>query len=341
MCGRRGVSTSFQDHVVVITGASSGIGRTCADMFGKQGARVGLIARNRDALDTAAAEIRAGGGEAMVLPLDLADQQAVQSAARQVVERWGHIDTWVNNAMVSVFSPAIEMKAEEFRRITEVNYLGCVYGTMAALEYMVPREQGVVVQICSALAYRSIPLQSAYCASKAAMRAFSDSVRTELLHDGSKVRISTLILPAVNTPQFHVVKTRLPNHPQPVPPIYQPELIAGAVMHAVRHPVREMIIGGSALKAVIGQKLIPGLLDHYLARTLYTAQQTDYPVEPQRPNNLFEPTPFDPGAHGEFDDRSRTGSMQLWLRTHRLVAASVGLLGVGLGAAFAGRTHRP
>ncbi len=319
------MADSLENRVVVITGASSGIGRACARAFGATGANVALIARSQPALEAAAGEITAAGGHALSLPLDVADSDAVQKGAAAVEQQWGHIDVWVNNAMVSVFSPAMQMNMQEFRHVTEVNYLGCVYGTMAALASMVPRDSGVVVQVCSALAYRSIPLQSAYCASKAAMRAFSDSVRTELLHDGSKVRISTLILPAVNTPQFDVVRSRLPRHPQPVPPIYQPELIADAVLYACRHGVREMVIGGSALKAVVGQKIAPGLLDRYVGRTLYDAQQTDQPINPDRPDNLFAPLPGDPGAHGDFDSKARSRSLQLWARMHPRVSA-IGLL---------------
>ena len=317
------MSRPVAEQVVVVTGASSGVGRACVRAFAAEGAKVGLIARNEEALNVAAREVREAGGEALVLPLDVANSDAVEDAAAAVEARWGRIDTWVNDAMVSVFSPALEMKMEEFRRITDVNYLGSVYGTMAALKRMRAQDQGTIVQVCSALAYRSIPLQSAYCASKAAMRAFSDSVRTELIHDGSRIRVSVLILPAVNTPQFNVVKTRLPRHPQPVPPIYQPELIAEAVLYAAQHSVREMVIGGSALKAVVGQKFIPGLLDRYLAATGYDSQQTDKSVNAGRPDNLFAPIPGDPGCHGVFDVWSRYGSLQLWFRTHaRLLALS-------------------
>jgi NADP-dependent 3-hydroxy acid dehydrogenase YdfG len=335
------VSKPLNEQVVVVTGASSGVGRACARAFGSEGARVALIARNEAALAIVTREVEEAGGEALALPLDVANSDAVEDAAAKVEGRWGRIDTWVNDAMVSVFSPALEMKMEEFRRVTEVNYLGCVYGTMAALRRMQVQDEGVIVQICSALAYRSIPLQSSYCATKAAMRAFSDSIRTELIHDGSKVRVSVMILPAVNTPQFNVVKTRLPRHPQPVPPIYQPEVIAHAVLYAAEHPVREMVIGGGALKAVIGQKFIPGLLEHYLAKTCYDAQQTDQPLEPGRPDNLFAPIPGDPGCHGAFDARSRGGSLQLWLRTHpRLLAVAAGAATLA-GFALRTRTSAP
>ena len=332
------MSRPVHEQVVVITGASSGVGRACARAFGSKGAKVGLIARNQEALNVAAREIHEAGGEALPLPLDVANSDSVEDAAAAVEARWGRIDTWVNDAMVSVFSPAVDMKMEEFRRVTEVNYLGCVYGTMAALRRMRRQDEGAIVQICSALAYRSIPLQSAYCASKAAMRAFSDSIRTELIHDGSKVRLSVLILPAVNTPQFNVVKTRLPRHPQPVPPIYQPELIAEAAMYAAQHHVREMVIGGGALKAVVGQKFVPGLLDHYLAATCYDGQQTDQPVDAGRSDNLFAPIPGDPGCHGAFDSRSRSGSLQFWLRTHARLLA-LGAAAAALGGLAAGRRN--
>jgi len=334
------MSRPIGEQVVVVTGASSGVGRACVRAFAAEGARVGLIARNEEALAVAAREVHEAGGEALVLPLDVANSDAVEDAAAKVEARWGRIDTWVNDAMVSVFSPALEMQMEEFRRITDVNYLGCVYGTMSALRRMRRQDEGVIVQVCSALAYRSIPLQSAYCASKAAMRAFSDSVRSELIHDGSKVRLSVLILPAVNTPQFNVVKTRLPRHPQPVPPIYQPELIAEAALYAAQHHVREMVIGSGALKAVVGQKFIPGLLDRYVAATCYDGQQTDKPVDANRPDNLFAPVPGDPGCHGMFDSRARSGSVQYWLRTHPRLLALGAAAGAALGSLAAQRRAR-
>ncbi|HET7753583.1 MAG TPA: SDR family oxidoreductase, partial [Anaeromyxobacteraceae bacterium] len=290
-------SRTLSEQVVVVTGASSGIGRAIARAFGAAGAKVGLIARTREALEHCAEEIRRAGGDALVLPLDVADAAAVERAADDVVARWGRIDTWVNDAMVSVFSPVSQMTAAEYRRVTEVNYLGFVHGTLAALKHMRQRDEGHVIQIGSALVYRSIPLQSAYCASKAAIRGFTDSLRCELLHDRSRIRISMLQLPAVNTPQFDVVRSRLPNHPQPVPPIYQPEVIARAALHVAEHPTRELWIGWSAMKAIVGQKVIPGLLDRYLGRTGYASQQTDEPVDPGRPDNVDRPIPGDRGAH--------------------------------------------
>ena len=306
-----------RDRVVVVTGASAGVGRAVARAFGDERAKVGLIARTREALQDAAGEIERAGGEAMVLPLDVADAAAVQAAADSVVARWGRIDVWVNDAMVSVFAPVKEMRPEEYRRVTEVDYLGFVYGTQAALKHMLPRDAGHVIQIGSALVYRSIPLQSAYCASKAAIRGFTDSLRCELIHDGSHVKLSMVQLPAVNTPQFDVVRSRLPNHPQPVPPIFQPEVIARAVLWVSRHPVRELWVGWPAVKAILGQKLAPGLLDRYLGRTGYAAQQTEEPVSADRQDDVDRPLPGDRGAHGDFDPRARGFSVELWLRMNR------------------------
>src|SRR5438067_11515584 len=260
-------------QIVAVTGASQGIGRAIARAFGAAGARVGLIARGLDGLNACRAEIEQAGGQALVLPADVSRAADVQKAAHALADRFGGIDTWINDAMVSVFSPVVEMTPEEFRRVTEVNYLGTVHGTLAALRYMLPMDEGVVLQIGSALVYRSIPLQSAYCASKAAIRGFTDSLRCELLHDGSKVRLCMLQLPAVNTPQFDVVRTRLPCHPKPVPPIFQPEMIARAVLHAAKYPTREIWVGWSAAKAILGQKFIARLLDRYLAHIGYHAQQ--------------------------------------------------------------------
>lgn len=323
----------FEGEVVVVTGASAGVGRAIARAFGAEGASVGLLARNADALENAACEIRAAGGEALVIPTDVSDARAVEAAADAVVARFGRIDVWVNDAMVSVFSPVMETTPDEYRRVTEVTYLGCVHGTRAALRHMLPRDEGHLIQVGSALAYRSIPLQSAYCAAKAAMRAFTDSLRCELLHDGSHVRLSAVQLPAVNTPQFEYVRTRLPGHPQPVPPIYQPEVIARAVLHVARHPTRELWIAWSTVKAILGQRVIPGLLDRYLGRIGYRVQQADRPPEPGRPDNLEAPVPGDMGAHGEFDAEARARSFSTWLRLRRgPIAAALAAAGLGVAA---------
>ncbi len=302
------------EQVVVVTGASSGVGRAIALAFGERGARVGLIARNEEALRDVAADIGTMGGQAMVLPLDVSKAAMVEDAAAQVEAKWGRIDTWVNDAMVTVFSPASHTTMDEYRRVTEVNYLGYVHGTMAALKRMKPRNQGTVIQIGSALAFRAIPLQSAYCATKGAIHLFTDSVRTELLHEGNRVQLSELVLPAVNTPQFDHSRSRMPRKAQPVPPIYQPEVIAQAALFAATHPVRDLVIGWGALKAVMGQKVAPGALDVYLARTGYDSQMTDQPAEPGRPDNLYAPSPGRLRAHGRFDSRSKAHSLQLQLR---------------------------
>jgi NAD(P)-dependent dehydrogenase (short-subunit alcohol dehydrogenase family) len=320
------------EQVVVVTGASSGVGRAIARAFGRRGAKVGLIARNEEALEHAAAEIRGAGGEALVLPCDVSEAQALEAAADAVERHWGRIDTWINDAMVSVFAPVLETTPEEYRRVTEVAYLGYVFGTQSALRRMRARGRGTIIQVGSALAYRSIPLQSAYCASKAAIRGFTDSLRTELIHDRSPVRVCMVHLPAVNTPQFDVVRSRLPRRAQPVPPIYQPEPIAEAVVYASEHPTRELWLGGPTILAVVGQRLIPALLDRYLGRVGYRRQQTDE-LRSRTADNLDAPMPGDRGAHGRFDRRARRFTPEIWLRTHprALAGAALALAAVGLG----------
>ena len=316
---------------MVVTGASSGVGRALVRVFGERGARVGLIARNEHALQNAAREIRSAGGEALVLPLDLANAESVTHAAERVIEEFGTIDVWINNAMVSVFSPVLRMRPEEYQRVTDVNYLGTVYGTMAALQHMAPRNSGHIIQIGSALAYRSIPLQSAYCAAKAAVRGFTDSLRSELIHDGSSVKLSMLQLPALNTPQFDVVRSRLPHRAQPVPPIYQPELVAEAALYLLRHPQRELWLTASTTKAIVGQRFIPGLLDKYLASKAYAGQQTERP-RPYRLDNVDTTIPGDRGAHGRFDARARRTSGQFWLRQHSFEVAAAAATAALAGA---------
>jgi NAD(P)-dependent dehydrogenase (short-subunit alcohol dehydrogenase family) len=321
-------------QVVVVTGASAGVGRATARRFARRGAAVALLARGESGLAGAADEVRSAGGAPLVVPVDVADHKEVYAAADRIERELGPIDTWVNVAFSAVFAPATEISPDEYRRVTEVTYLGYVYGTKAALERMLQRDRGTIVQVGSALAYRGIPLQSAYCAAKHAIQGFHDSVRAELLHQRSNVRTTMVQLPAVNTPQFDWVLSRLPRQPQPVPPIYQPELIARGIVYAADHPRRrEYWIGGSTAATMIGNKLGAGLLDRYLARTGYDTQQTDERVPPDRPANLWEPADGpsgrDYGTHGRFDDRSTSRSYQLWASEHH------GLLG-GLTAAAAG-----
>jgi NAD(P)-dependent dehydrogenase (short-subunit alcohol dehydrogenase family) len=318
-------------RVVVITGASAGVGRATVVEFARQGARIGLIARGQAGLEGAREDAERAGGTALMLPADVADPAAVEHAAATVEERFGPIDVWVNNAMTSVFSPVAELTPEEFRRVTEVTYLGVVYGTLAALRRMRPRDRGVIVQVGSALAYRGIPLQAAYCGAKHAIQGFMDSLRSELLHDGSGVHVTMVQMPALNTPQFGWVKSRLPRRAQPVPPIFQPEVAARAIVWASEHRRREVYVGAPTVLAVVGNKLAPGLGDWYLARTGYASQQTDEPRDPDRPDNLWSPVDAarDFGAHGTFDARARSSSPQLWLTEHRA------WLGAGVLAAVA------
>ncbi len=319
----------MKNEVVVITGASAGLGRATAREFGKNGARVGLIARGVDGLEAAKREIESAGGKAMVLPLDVADADAIQKAAVSVEQEFGPIDIWVNNAMASVFSPVKEMTPAEYKRVTEVTYLGVVYGTLAALKHMLPRDRGTIVQVGSALAYRSIPLQSAYCAAKHAIAGFTDSLRCELIHDNSNVRITMVQMPALNTPQFGWVKSRLKHKAQPVPPIFQPEVGARAIYWAAHHTRREFYAGWPTVEAIVGNKLAPGWLDQYLARTGFKSQQTSEPEDPNRPDNLWKPVGGDHGAHGTFDSRARSHSWEVkasiakpWISAGLAIAAA-------------------
>jgi NAD(P)-dependent dehydrogenase (short-subunit alcohol dehydrogenase family) len=326
-------------QVVVITGASAGVGRAAAREFGRRGACVGLLARGRDGLRGAQRDVEKLGGKALAIPTDVSDAERVEAAAEKIEKKFGPIDVWVNNAMVSVFSPALEMQPEEFRRVTEVTYLGVVHGTLAALRRMHARDRGVIVQVGSALAYRSIPLQSAYCGAKHAMVGFTDSLRCELVHDRSRVHLTVVHMPALNTPQFAWVKSRLPRRPQPVPPIFQPEVAAKAIAYAADHHPRELWVGGPTVKAIVGEIVAPGLLDRYLGKTGYDSQQTAEPVEPGRRDNLWEPLPGDHGAHGSFDDRAKAMSWELWSRMNLPWLLMAGL-GVAAGVAAAVRSKR-
>jgi NAD(P)-dependent dehydrogenase (short-subunit alcohol dehydrogenase family) len=325
---------------VVITGASAGLGRAIAHEFAKVGARVGLISRDLPALEATAAEVERLGGAAATYAADVSDDGAVEAAAASFEERLGPIDVWVNNAMVSVFSPIKEMEAADFRRVTEVNYLGYVHGSLAALRRMLPRDRGRIIQVGSALAVRSIPLQAAYCASKHAIVGFTDSLRCELIHDKSKVKAIVVHMPAMNTPQFTWVKSRLPNLPQPVPPIYEPEVGARVILHAAltSSPRREYWVGGSTVKAIVGQKLIPGLLDFYLGKTGYKSQQRKEADPPDRPDNVWHPVSTTLGAHGPFDKNSRPFSFEADVSRYRgWFVFGCGLLGAAVCAKFLNR----
>jgi NAD(P)-dependent dehydrogenase (short-subunit alcohol dehydrogenase family) len=320
---------------VVITGASAGVGRATAREFARRGARITLVARGRDGLEAARAEVEALGGEAIIAEADIAIPEEVEAAARAADAAFGGIDTWINNAMVSVFSPVHEMTPSDYARVTEVTYLGTVYGTLAALRRMRPRREGTIVFVGSVLSDRGIPLQSAYCGAKHAIDGFFDSLRSELFHDQAGIRTTMVRLPAVNTPQFSWVKSRLPNEPQPVPPIFQPEVAARAIYWAAHHDRRAITVGGQASVIFWGNKFLPGLGDRYLARTGYSSQQTEEPRDPQRVDNLYAPLPGDAGAHGAFGHRAHARSIQLTLNTHRGISALVlAALGIAAGAAL-------
>lgn len=319
---------------VVITGASAGVGRATVRKFARHGARIGLLARGVDGLEAARKEVEKLGSEALIVPTDVANADQVEKAAARVEAELGPIDIWINDAMTSVFSPIKEMTPEEFRRVTEVTYLGYVYGTLAALKRMLPRNRGVIVQVGSALAYRGIPLQASYCAAKHAIQGFCDSLRCELIHDKSKVRVTMVQMPALNTPQFGWVKSRLPRKAQPVPPIFQPEVAAEAIYFAAHNPRREFYVGMPSVKAIVANKIAPGLLDHVLARSGYDSQQYDGAEDPNRAHNLWQPVPGDHGAHGAFDSRARNWSPQLWASEHR-AALALGLVALGISALIA------
>ncbi len=306
------------DRVVVVTGATAGLGRAIANSFARAGDRVALIARGAEGLEAAAQEVRRNGGSALAIGADVADWDQVERAAKRVEEELGEIDVWVNNAMSTVFAPFHQVTMQEFRRSTEVCYLGFVHGTKAAVDRMLPRDRGVIVQVGSALALRSIPLQSAYCGAKHAIVGFTESIRTELLHERSNVRITMVHMPAMNTPQFDWVRSKLSWRARPVAPIYQPEVAAEAVRYAADHPGRRTyLVGASTVLTVFADKFVPGLLDRYLGRSGYQAQQDEAPEIRGRPDNLFEPVASAPGAHGRFDAESHDRSLQVWLSVHR------------------------
>ncbi len=325
-------------ETVMITGASAGVGRAVAHTFAGHGANVALIARGEQRLEAAAREVRERGGRALAVAADVADAEQVEHAAERAESELGPIDIWVNNAMTTVFAPFSEISPVEFKRATEVTYLGFVYGTMSALRRMRARNRGTIVQVGSALAYRSIPLQSAYCGAKHAIVGFTDSIRSELVHEHSAVHLTIVHLPAMNTPQFSWCRTKLPNHPQPVPPIYQPEVAARAIYWAAHQCRRELYVGFPTSKAIYGQMLVPGLADRLLGRDGYASQQTEQPVAPDRPDNLFAPAPGDWAAQGIFGRQASARSPMTWLETHRpAVGAALAGLGVFVLAALRSR----
>ena len=329
-------------RVVVVTGASAGVGRAVARAFAARGCRVALLARGIEGLIGARRDVEERGGTALMLPTDVADARQVEEAAAAVEERLGPIDVWVNNAMVTVFSPVKAMAADEYRRVTEVTYLGAVHGTLAALRRMLPRDRGRIIQVGSALAYRAIPLQSAYCGAKHALRGFTDSLRSELIHDGSRVRITMVHMPALNTPQFRWARSHMPRKAQPVPPIFQPEVAARAIVYAADHYRREFYVGYPTVKAIVGNKLLPAYGDRVVAHACWEGQMQDEPEDPTRNDNLWKPRPGDHGAHGVFDDRARVRSLQLWADLHRGPLALAGaLLGGAIAAGLLRRRRTP
>jgi NAD(P)-dependent dehydrogenase (short-subunit alcohol dehydrogenase family) len=325
------VSHSWADRVVVVTGASAGIGRATVRELARRGARIGLIARGVERLEATAREVEELGGRALVLPLDVADADAVEAAAERVERELGPIDAWINNAMTSVFAPIRETTPAEYERVTAVTYLGVVHGTLAALRRMQARDRGTILQVSSGLAYRAIPLQSAYCAAKHAGLGFTDSLRCELLHDKSRVRLTSVHLPATNTPQFDWAASRLPGRPSPPDPIYQPEVDARAIVWALEHAPRQLYVGGPTVALLWAQRLLPGLTDRYLARKAWEGQIA--PEPPARATNLWEPVPGEQAAHGRFDGRAVDRSTQVWMATHRpLLAAVAGAVAAAAGA---------
>jgi NAD(P)-dependent dehydrogenase (short-subunit alcohol dehydrogenase family) len=326
--------------VVVITGASGGVGRAAARRFAADGARVGLIARGRKGLEGAAREVEEAGGQALVLPVDVSDAHQVEAAASSVEDAFGPIDVWVNDAMVTIYAEFKDIEPDEFRRATDVTYHGMVWGTQAALKRMMPRDSGSIVQVGSALAFRGIPLQAPYCGAKAACKNFTESIRTELMHHRSKIRVSMVHLPGVNTTQFTWGRTKLPKQTMPVPPIYQPEIAADAIHYAAYHRRRQIYVGIPTVMNILGERVAPWFLDWYLAKTGFGSQMTDQPLDPTGHDNLFEPVEEDRGAHGPFDDKAHSFSPQYELVKHRGALFAAVAAAAGAGTALLARNNR-
>lgn len=329
--------------VAVVTGASGGVGRATARLLGQRGASVVLLARGAEGLEAARREIESGGGRALAIPLDVSKFDHVEAAAVAAEREFGPIDVWINNAMVSMYSPFMKMTVEEFRHIVDVTFLGTVHGTRCALERMMPRDRGVIIQVGSALAFRSIPLQSAYCASKHAIQGFTESIRSELIHEQSRVRISVVNMPALNTTQFTWTKNKMPHKARPTGTIFQPEVAAEAILFAVEHQRREIMVGYTTVEATLGEKIMPGLLDHYLASAAWEGAMLPDLADPNQPDNFWQPVAADLGSHGHFDAIARHFSAQLWITEHRTALVKGALLVAGLlgcGAAIS-RSRRP
>jgi NAD(P)-dependent dehydrogenase (short-subunit alcohol dehydrogenase family) len=324
-------------EVVVVTGATSGVGRAIARAFANEGASVAVLGRSAEGLDGARKDVEAAGVRALAIPCDVADPDRVEAAAALVEETLGPIDIWVNNAMTTIFAPFGEVEPDEYRRATDVTYLGTVWGTRSALSRMSERDHGTIIQVGSAMAYRGIPLQSPYCGAKHAIKGFTESIITELLHSGSNVHVGMVQLPGLNTPQFDHCRSKMEKHPMPVPPIYQPEVAARAVVTCARKRRRQMYVGIPTVYTVWGNRLAPWLVDRYLARSAVSGQLTEESIEAPRPGNLFEPSEGDPGAHGDFDDRAHGHSIQLWASEHRGIVTAVTAAAIGATAAAMAR----
>ncbi|NLP03916.1 MAG: SDR family oxidoreductase [Fibrobacter sp.] len=327
-------------EVVVITGASAGIGRATAIAFARRGAKIGIIARGRKGLESTAREIERAGGEAVIAAADVSDAEQLEEASVLIEKSCGDIDIWINNAMTTVFGEFKDITPSEFRRVTEVTYLGVVYGTRCALKRMAPRNRGKIVQVGSALAFRSIPLQAAYCGAKHAIHGFTESLCCELIHQGSKVEITEIYLPAVNTPQFNWCKNNMPRMPRPLPPVFEPELISENIYWVAHHRRRDLILGNNSLLAVWMNRFFPSLLDFYLAKTACEAQQHDGLSDPEKPNNLFAPLDIDPGTRGRFGEGARDRSIQMKLARVPLAVYALSFLGFLSGAGFIRRRMR-